>query len=109
MKKLFGKNLKKLRLEQGLSQARLAETINVSHATVYNWEAGRTDIDGRHLILLAKILNTSADEILGTASLPPLDEAIDETLLLINNLTAEEQKTCLLALKTFLACAKKNN
>jgi len=64
MKKVFAERIKELRLENGLSQASLAQAAKVSQQTVAAWERGiKPNIDT--LLLLADIFNVSVDYLLG--------------------------------------------
>lgn len=58
-------NLQKIRLEKGMKQDELAAILNVSQGTLSNWETGRHDIDNEKLLIIAKLFDVSADELLG--------------------------------------------
>jgi len=61
----LGENIYKLRKKNGLSQEKLAEEINVTRQTIFNWELGATSPNPEQLILLSKTLNISIDELVG--------------------------------------------
>lgn len=61
----LGNNIYNLRKENGLSQEKLAEQINVTRQTISNWELGVTSPNPEQLILLSKVLNKSIDELVG--------------------------------------------
>lgn len=107
MNNIFGENLRKLRAENNLSQIEMASILGISQVTLHNWEFGKTDIDGKNLFNLSKTFKISSDELLGVVDLPPVDENINDLIVLMNNLNCEEQKNCLLAVQTFLECRKK--
>lgn len=52
------------RKANGLSQEELAEKIGVSRQAVSKWERGETSPDTENLIALAKLYNTSLDELI---------------------------------------------
>ena len=45
MKNTVGKNIVKLRKEQGMSQEQLAQKLHVTRQAVSNWETGRSQPD----------------------------------------------------------------
>lgn len=52
----LGTRLKRARLQQGLSQGQVAEKLDVSQATVSNWEQGKSAPDERELKKLERVL-----------------------------------------------------
>lgn len=61
---LFGKNLKNLRLSEGLSQRALGERVGVCNQTVSFWESGSREPDLDMLVKLAEVFNVSVDLLL---------------------------------------------
>lgn len=61
----FSIRLKELRSELGLTQAKLAELLFVDRTTVSDWENRGKEPNYSTLIKLVKILNTTADYLLG--------------------------------------------
>ena len=61
---LFGKRLKELRLESGLSQRTLGEILNVCNQTVSFWEIGSREPDLDMLVRIAEYFNVSIDSLL---------------------------------------------
>jgi len=59
--------LKKLRKENHLTQAQLAQALHVHQTAVSQWECGRTFPDRETIIKLAAFFHISADVILGIA------------------------------------------
>ena len=57
--------LKKLRKQNGLTQAQLAQELHVHQTAVSQWECGRTSPDRETIIKLAAFYCVSADVILG--------------------------------------------
>ncbi len=72
-------NIKKLRKKSNMSQEELAEKLGVSRQSVSLWETGQTQPTIDNIIALAKIFNTSTDEILGnTATETPKQEDLPD-------------------------------
>lgn len=61
---LFGKNLKNLRLSEGLSQRALGERVGVCNQTVSFWESGSREPDLDMLVKFAEVFNVSVDLLL---------------------------------------------
>lgn len=59
----FGEKLKSLRIKHELSQAQLAEMINVSRQAVTKWENENGMPDIENLKLIAKIFDVSIDSL----------------------------------------------
>ena len=57
--------LKELRTKNNYSQTYVAEQLNISRQAISRWENGNAAPDLDNLILLAKLYNTSVDDILG--------------------------------------------
>ena len=60
----FSKNVKRFRVQKGLSQHGLAAALGVSPQTVSKWECGRGVPDIENLCLLASLLGVSVDALL---------------------------------------------
>ena len=61
---VFGKKLKELRLEKGLSQQKLGEVFGFCNQTISFWEIGSREPDLDTLILIAKYFEVSLEELL---------------------------------------------
>lgn len=57
-----------LRKEKGLSQAELAEAINVSRQAISRWEVGSAIPSADNLMWLSKFYEVSMDELMGIAT-----------------------------------------
>ena len=67
--------VKELRLEKGMRQIELAQTLDVSQATLSNWERGVHNPDNESLTELSKIFGCSIDYLLMNSPVRyPLDE-----------------------------------
>ena len=60
----IGKNIKRLRMEKGITQEAFAKTINVSRQAVSSWETGRTQPDIEMLGVLSETLGVSTEELI---------------------------------------------
>ena len=60
----LGKQIRKYRKEQSLSQDELAEKVYVSRQTISNWENDKSYPDVNSLILLSKVFHTSIDNLI---------------------------------------------
>ena len=61
----FSKKLKELRLEKGISQVKLAKELNVTKATVNDWEHEKCETNFSMLAKISKFFNVSTDYLLG--------------------------------------------
>lgn len=59
----IGKQLKKLRADNSISQDELAEKIYVSRQTISNWENNKSYPDVKSLLLISNLFNTTLDII----------------------------------------------
>ena len=66
--KEIGENIKKIRLNNQLSQAKFAESININQSTLWAYEKGKTLITTTTLIEINKVYHIKIDEILGRES-----------------------------------------
>ncbi len=62
---MIGSNIKKLRVQQGMTQKNLADKLFVSAQAVSRWENNEVEPSVSTIIELAKIFGVSADEIMG--------------------------------------------
>ena len=60
----FGKKLKELRLEMGLSQQKLGEELGFCNQTISFWENGSREPDLDTLLKISKYFEISIDELL---------------------------------------------
>lgn len=62
-----GERIKKLRIAQGFTQARLAEILHVSKAAVCKWESNTNLPKVMELKNMSSLFHVSADYLLGLA------------------------------------------
>ncbi|MGY3779088.1 helix-turn-helix domain-containing protein [Isobaculum melis] len=65
---MFAERLKKLRVEQGLSQEELAEILNVSRQSISKYEQGLSFPDYEKLTMLVEYFHISFDDLLAQGS-----------------------------------------
>lgn len=63
LQKAFGKNLKKIRLEKGLSQVDLSSRMNVEKTSISRLENGRVNFTFLTVIRLAKVLEVDISHL----------------------------------------------
>lgn len=76
-----GEFLKALRKAKGLTQAELAEIINVSNKTVSKWESGVGLPELSTIIILADLYDISIDDILRGSKKPSKDQKKAENII----------------------------
>lgn len=106
------KNLKKLRLEKGISQQQLAEIIGVSQQSIYKYEALNVEPDLFILTSLADYFSTSVDYLIGYSNIrhkiepvSPYDLNRDEASLIdqYRKLTKPEKDSLHLIAKNYIS------
>ena len=65
MKNIFKDRLKELRLENNLSQTKLANLTGLTQAAIAKWENGTRTPSMECIIILAKYFQISSDYLLG--------------------------------------------
>ena len=87
----LSENIKRLRLEKGLTQETLSEFLGVTSQSVSNWERGESYPDITTLPEIAGFFKVSVDELLGVNRAEDEAEIIKE-LEAYDNLTDEKMK-----------------
>ena len=62
---MFSKRLRELRLEKGLTQQQLADTLKVDRTTVLKWETEGREPSFAMVIQIARFFEVSCDYLLG--------------------------------------------
>ena len=62
----FADNLKKARLDRGMTQIEIANQLGVDKSTYSGYESGKRQPDVKRIKEIASILNVSADTLIGT-------------------------------------------
>ena len=94
-------NLKKLRLQKGVSQKQLADVIGVSQQAVNKYENHSTEPEISVLIAIASYFNTSIDNLVGYDDGEPKTDKHRELIQLFDRMTAEQQDIYLAQGKAF--------
>ena len=76
MMKQIGKNIKKHRMETGMTQDQLAEKLNVTRQAVSNWETGKTQPGIETLTAMATHFDTSVEALIYGRARRPLDSSM---------------------------------
>lgn len=104
-------NLKKLRMEYGISQQRLADAIHVSQPSINKYENHNIEPDFEILIRMADYFNTSVDYLIGHTEnrrkieyTEPwnLNQEEKEHLTKYRTLSVEERRCVKIVIDTFL-------
>lgn len=106
------KNLKKLRMEKGLSQQQLAEIIGVTQQSIYKYETQNVEPDFVILTALADYFSTSVDYLIGHSDIDhkiekitPFDLNDDEAKLVkaYRKLSKSEKESLHLIIRNYTA------
>lgn len=106
--KVIGERLRELRKRQGMSQAELAAELGINQTAVSDYETGAARIHAAMLAALARVLRTSADEILGLSSArtarstPAPDRRFLRRLERLHQLSRRDQQALLGTIDAFL-------
>ena len=76
----FGAIVKKLRLEQGLTQNEVAKDLGVTPGYICNVENGRTAMSMRLLVYYAQLTNQSLDSLVGIQNEEYAPSALDQDI-----------------------------
>lgn len=71
---MFAKRLKKLRVNNGYSQAKLAQLLGCTQQAIARWETEKTSPDNESLVKIANLFRVSVDYLLGKSDLPLSNE-----------------------------------
>ena len=83
----LGAQVKELRIQMKLTQAEVAEALNVTPGYISNVENNRTAMSLRVLIYYAKLMNISLDSLIGK-----IENALDNELLALAAKLDDNQK-----------------
>ena len=62
---IFGKKLKELRIEKGISQRELGKLLGVCNQTISFWESGSREPDMDMIVVISNFFEVSIDFLLG--------------------------------------------
>jgi transcriptional regulator with XRE-family HTH domain len=108
--KVIGARLREWRKRQGMSQAELAAELGINQTAVSDYETGEARIHAAMLAALARVLRTSADELLGLSSArtargtgPAPDRRFLRRLERLDRLSRRDQQALLNTIDAYLA------
>ena len=87
---MMGARIAALRREAGMSQAQLAQVLQVSPSAVGMYEQGRREPSADTLVELARIFQVSVDYILTGTPAPREEQALEQMLL--NRISAADRR-----------------
>ncbi|MDB8616807.1 helix-turn-helix domain-containing protein [Streptococcus parasanguinis] len=91
----FAERLKTLRKQVKLTQAQIAEKLNISQQAYASWERGAKKPTQDNLVKIAQVLNVSIDYLVGNSDEHLKEDELDNVELLFrmnsNGLTEEEK------------------
>lgn len=92
----FAERLKTLRKQVKLTQAQIAEKLDISQQAYASWERGVKKPTQENLVKIAQVLNVSVDYLVGNSDENLKEEELDNVELLFRmnskGLTDEEKK-----------------
>lgn len=90
-----GKYLRKLRKSKGISQAKMAELLDVDLSTIGKWEIHNVTPSGKRLLELSRILDVSVDMLMGSSESDSETGSEKELISMFNLLDKESQEIIL--------------
>lgn len=96
MNSTFAQRLKELRTGNKISQAKLAERLNMSQSGLSNWETGDNQPDTGSLLRLADIFEVTVDYLIGRSDIkdrPLIDSEIASKIALLSPISQEAINT----------------
>jgi transcriptional regulator with XRE-family HTH domain len=103
----IGQRIRELRRRQGMSQAELAAELGINQSAVSDYETGQARIHAAMLAGLARILQVSADEVLGLSPARDRHAAPDRRFVRrierLHKLSRRDQQVLLSTIDAFLA------
>ena len=96
----LGAQIKELRIQMKLTQAEVAQALNVTPGYISNVENNRTAMSLRILMYYAKLMNISLDSLIGRVEPEYRKTALDNELLeLISKMDDKEKSKLIKTLK----------
>lgn len=80
IKEELGKKIKRMRLNRGLTQEQLAETVDISQRTLSGIEIGENFMTAETLDKIIKALNTTSEELFATNNYKDKNELKSEII-----------------------------
>lgn len=107
----FAQRLKELRKKKGMSQAKIAELIDVHFTQISRYERGDTKPNAEPMAKLAKVLDTTVDYLMtGSTEDIIIDSGLNKELITrfkqLKDFNSEDKKTVLSLMDAFIAKTK---
>ncbi len=99
---IIGKRIKEAREEKGLTQEKLAESLDVSNAYISKIERGKTTINLERLAEICVVLEESTEYLLNGANSLSQDYMRNEILELLEGCSAEKIKLITAVIKSIV-------
>ena len=106
MTEKFGRNLKTLRKERGITQEDMANTINTSRSCISNYESGNREPDNETIRIIADYFGVSIDFLLGRSAVKTVfkdDDVMCKLHELLSNLESVKSLDMTCA-STYIKC-----
>lgn len=87
--------LRELRKSKGITQAKMAELLDVDLSTIGKWEIHNITPSGKRLVELSKILDVSVDTLIGASCNSDVGEQNNELLSMFSRLDVDSQEIIL--------------
>ena len=100
---MIGDNIKKFRIIRGLSQAELADLLNVSQKTISSWEIGRTEPNMGMVEKLALLLGVRKSDLIGEDGMEQVLTAAEIHLIKSFRKLSREQRTMVMNIVDYAA------
>ena len=89
---MFGETLRRLRVENGVTQNALASHLGFTHVAVVKWENGQREPDFATLLKIAEFFDVSTDFLLGRERKPSGENFTLAEIELLNSYRAVGEK-----------------
>lgn len=105
----IGQRLARLRRERGITQAELAEMLEIAQPMISGYERDAIRLHGEVIVDLTRILGVSADEILGleqgTSATPVKNKRLLRKIHELDRLPRRDQEAVIRTINAFLSRA----
>lgn len=99
---IYGKRIKELRIQMGLTQNEVAAALEVTPGYISNVENGRTSMSLRMLIYYSKLADMSLDSLIGRIEPEYTEAAIDNELFSeIKKMSTSDKEKLLRSIQTW--------
>lgn len=98
----FAENLRKFRIEQGLTQIDLAEKCNISPKTLSSYETGRTEPNLGEIKKLCDVFHCSIAALTGTKEREASTISVDDIVLKLQDLSDDTLKKLIINIEAIL-------